>query len=75
MERESISGIFNFRNDDGTILLNNIIVVYNVMYINKLVSTLYIYIYILVALRVKLYWIFDNEIIVILEFGHLKYYI
>lgn len=58
------NGIFDFRNDDVTILLNNIIVVYCYDNINKLISNLYMY---LVVLRVKLYWIFDDEIIVTLE--------
>lgn len=58
------NGIFDFRNDDVTILLNNIIVVYCYDNINKLISNLYMY---PVVLRVKLYWIFDDEIIVTLE--------
>lgn len=58
------NGIFNFRNDDVTILLNNIIVVYCYDNINKLISNLYMY---PTVLRVKLYWIFDDEIIVTLE--------
>lgn len=58
------NGIFDFRNDDVTILLNNIIVVYCYDNINKLISNLYMY---PAILRVKLYWIFDDEIIVTLE--------
>lgn len=58
------NGIFDFRNDDVTILLNNIIVVYCYDNINKFISNLYMY---PVVLRVKLYWIFDDEIIVTLE--------
>lgn len=58
------NGIFDFRNDDVTILLNNIIVVYCYNNINKLISNLDMY---PVVLRVKLYWIFDDEIIVTLE--------
>lgn len=45
------NGIFDFRNDDVTILLNNIIVVYCYDNINKLISNLYMY---PVVLRVKL---------------------
>lgn len=58
------NGIFDFRNDDVTILLNNIIVVYCYDNINKLISNLYMY---PAVLRVNLYWIFDDEIIVTLE--------